>query len=139
MRINEKLNALLTYLMSESWHAEARREQDGEYGVKAKIAVQQVKAYVDEHYREKLTLESVAERFFINKYYLARLFKDQYGVTLNAYVQRVRITHAKRMLRFTDEKIENIGIKCGVGESSYFSRICKKVEGLSPREYRSIW
>ena len=131
MRINEKLNALLTYLMSESWHAEARREQDGEYGVKAKIAVQQVKAYVDEHYREKLTLESVAERFFINKYYLARLFKDQYGVTLNAYVQRVR--------RFTDEKIENIGIKCGVGELSYFSRIFKKVEGVSPREYRSMW
>ncbi len=139
MRINEKLNALLTYLMSESWHAEARREQDGEYGVKAKIAVQQVKAYVDEHYREKLTLESVAERFFINKYYLSRLFKDQYGVTLNAYVQRVRITHAKRMLRFTDEKIENIGIKCGVGELSYFSRIFKKVEGVSPREYRSMW
>ena len=77
--------------------------------------------------------------FFINKYYLARLFKDQYGVTLNAYVQRVRITHAKRMLRFTDEKIENIGIKCGVGELSYFSRIFKKVEGVSPREYRSMW
>lgn len=43
------------------------------------------------------------------------------------------------MLRFTDEKVEAIGMECGVGELSYFSRIFKKVEGVSPKEYRRMW
>jgi len=137
MRINEKLNMLLTYLMGESWHPGENRGKDGAYG--AKRDVWQVKAYVDEHYKEKITLDLVAEKFFINKYYLARLFKEQYGMPLNTYLQQVRITHAKHMLRFTDEKVEAIGLECGVGELSYFSRIFKKVEGVSPKEYRSMW
>lgn len=137
MRINEKLNMLLTHLMSESWHPEVTQAGDGGYG--AKRDIQQIKAYVDEHYKEKITLDLVSETFFINKYYLARLFKEQYGMSLNTYLQQVRITHAKHMLRFTDEKIETIGMECGMGELSYFSRIFKKVEGVSPREYRSMW
>lgn len=52
-------------------------------------------------------------------------------------MQQVRITHAKQMLRFTDEKIE--GMACGVGELSYFSRIFKKVEVISPKEYQRMW
>lgn len=134
MRINEKLGSLLTYLMSESWHPGKRQE-----GHTKKRDVKQIKAYLDENYREKLTLETVAETFFINKHYLARLFKEEYGVTLTSYLQTVRITHAKRLLRFTDKKIEEIGMECGVGELTYFSRVFKKVEGMSPSEFRDMW
>lgn len=59
------------------------------------------------------------------------------GNSLNTYLQQVRITHAKQMLRFTDEKIE--GMACGVGELSYFSRIFKKVEVISQKEYQRMW
>ncbi len=134
MRINEKLGSLLTCLMSESWHPEKSLKEHAK-----KLDVKQVKAYLDEHYADKLTLETVANHFFINKHYLARLFKEQYGVTLVSYLQMVRITHAKQMLRFTDKKIEEIGFACGVGEPAYFSRIFKKVEGISPSEYRDLW
>lgn len=133
MRINEELSGLLTCLMEESWH------QGRHQGGSRKMDVAQVKAYLDGHYREKLTLESVAEYFFINKYYLARLFREKYGVTLTTYLQQVRITHAKRLLRFTDKKIESIGMECGVGELPYFSRVFKKMEGVSPSEYRNMW
>ena len=95
-----------------------------------------VKSFLDEHYKEKLSLESVASHFFIDKHYLARLFKEQYGVTLVTYLQQVRITHAKRMLRFTDKSIEEIGLECGIGELNYFSRVFKKLEGVSPSEFR---
>ncbi len=74
MRINEKLNILLTHLMSESWNPGASLGSEG--GEAAKRDIQQVKAYMDEHYREKITLDFLAEKFFINKYYLARLFKE---------------------------------------------------------------
>ena len=55
-------------------------------------------------------------------------------VTLVTYLQQVRITHAKRMLRFTDKSIEEIGLECGIGELNYFSRVFKKLEGVSGSE-----
>ena len=134
MRINEKLSMLLTCLMGESWHPGEHRE-----GYARKRDIRQVKNYVDENYHQKITLESAAELFYINKHYLARLFKEQYGITFTAYLQQVRITYAKRMLRFTDKKIEEIGRECGVGELAYFGRVFKKIEGISPGEYRKIW
>lgn len=133
MRINEKLNALLTLLMESSWH------QGSCSAGSRKMEVHQIKAYLDEHYSEKLSLESVAGLFFIDKYYLARLFKEQYGVTLTTYLQQVRITHAKQMLRFTDKRIEEIGLECGIGELNYFSRVFKKLEGVSPSKFRKLW
>lgn len=133
MRINGKLNDLLTLLMESSWHHEAHANAP------KKMEVSCVKSFLDEHYSEKLSLESVASQFFIDKHYLARLFKEQYGVTLVTYLQQVRITHAKRMLRFTDKSIEEIGLECGIGELNYFSRVFKKLEGVSPSEFRRVW
>lgn len=133
MRINGKLNDLLTLLMESSWHREAHTNAP------KKMEISQVKSFLDEHYREKLSLESVASHFFIDKHYLARLFKEQYGVTLVTYLQQVRITHAKRMLRFTDKSIEEIGLECGIGELNYFSRVFKKLEGVRPSEFRRVW
>ena len=133
MRINGKLNDLLTLLMESSWHHEAHSNAP------KKMDISLVKSFLDEHYNEKLSLESVASHFFIDKHYLARLFKEQYGVTLLTYLQQVRITHAKRMLRFTDKSIEEIGLECGIGELNYFSRVFKKLEGVSPSEFRRVW
>lgn len=133
MRINEKLNILLTLLMEVSWH-----QGEGRKGMK-KIEINQIKEYLDEHYTEKLTLESVAAHFFMDKSYLARLFKSQYGITLTTYLQQVRITHAKRLLRFTEKSVEEIGLECGAGELHYFSRVFKKLEGVSPSAYRRVW
>ena len=133
MRINGKLNDLLTLLMESSWHRGAHTNAP------KKMDISSVKSFLDEHYKEKLSLESVASHFFIDKHYLARLFKEQYGVTLVTYLQQVRITHAKRMLRFTDKSIEEIGLECGIGELNYFSRVFKKLEGVSPSEFRRVW
>lgn len=133
MRINGKLNDLLTLLMESSWH------QGNSTNAPKKMDISLVKSFLDEHYSEKLSLESVASQFFIDKHYLAWLFKEQHGVTLVSYLQQVRITHAKRMLRFTDKSIEEIGLECGIGELNYFSRVFKKLEGVSPSEFRRVW
>lgn len=55
--------------------------------------------------------------FYINNYYLLSCFKERYGVTINAYLNQVRITYAKQQLRFTD----------------------KMVDGVSPTEFRAKW
>lgn len=51
-----------------------------------------------------------------------------------------RITHAKRLLRFTDHSIERIGQECGIGDTNYFTRIFRKVEGgVTSGGYRRMW
>jgi AraC family transcriptional regulator of arabinose operon len=133
MKINEQLNTLCTLIMSESWHPEDIKAST------KKMSVMDVKAYLDQHYAEHITLDDLSEQFFINKYYLTRVFKEQFGQSINAYLQSVRITHAKQLLRFSDKTVEEIGIECGLGSLHYFSRVFKNIEGVPPSEYRSQW
>ena len=133
MRINEALNRLCTLVMAESWHPE-----ESPRAVK-KRSVLDVKDYLDRDYRSRITLEELSARFFIDKYYLVKVFKEQFGCSINTYLLDLRITRAKQLLRFSDRSLEEIGEECGLGSPQYFSRQFKKVEGISPSGYRSQW
>ena len=134
IRINESLSVLLTFLMSFSWQPEKLKTRHG-----AGSRVYALQDYLDAHYQEKITLDELAEMFLINKYTLSREFKEQFGTSIINYLLITRITHAKQLLRFTDETVEEIGAKCGITPLYYFSRIFKQIEGISPLEYRARW
>lgn len=134
MRINSGLNELLVLLMNESWHPADRSD-----AILKKQNLEPIRDYLDTHYTEKISLDALADQFFISKFYLTRVFKEQYGVSINTYVLNLRITKAKQMLRFTDKKLEDIGYQCGLGAPHYFSRIFKQVEGITPSEFREKW
>ena len=133
MRINEELNRLLTLLMAESWHPEERKL------FSKKTSVMDVREYLDRHFAEHISLDDLAARYYINKYYLTRVFREQFGMSITAYLQSVRITYAKQQLRFSEKSVEEIGLECGLGSLNYFSRVFRKVEGVSPTEYRRQW
>lgn len=133
MRINEELNRLCTLLMEQSWHPEEASSAP------KKTSVIDVKEYLEQHYAEKISLEELSKQFFINKYYLTRVFKEQFGQSITAYLTSLRITHAKQLLRFSDKSVEEIGLECGLGQLHYFSRVFKEVEGVPPSIYRSQW
>ncbi len=133
MEINTYLSKLLSLLMADSWHPDQARA-----GTK-KTELLQIKQYLDENYAKKVTLDGLSERYFINKYYLTRVFKEQFGVSIGDYLLGVRITKAKNLLRFTEKSADEIGQECGIGDMYYFSRVFKKVEGISIREYRRQW
>lgn len=67
------------------------------------------------------------------------MFKEQYGVNLKDYLVSVRITEAKKLLRFTDKTTEEIATMVGINGAAYFSRMFKRVEGVTPTEYRAMW
>lgn len=115
MKINSELNYLLTLLMNESWHP-AEKHRDAEL---KKQNVLPVKQYLDEHYQEKISLDFLAEHFFISKYYLTRVFREQFGVSISSYLMNRRVTKAKYMLRFSDEKIKIIGYNAVWGASLF--------------------
>ena len=77
-------------------------------------------------------MDHLSEKFYINKFYLTRVFKEQFGQSVTAYLVQLRITQAKRMLRFTDHNMEAIAQDCGLSDANYFARLFKKVEGISP-------
>ena len=89
--------------------------------------------------RRKNRYHEAAERFYINKFYLTRVFKEQFGLSVTSYLTQLRITQAKRLLRFTDKSVENVAQECGLNDANYFSRLFKKVEGTTPGEYRRQW
>jgi YesN/AraC family two-component response regulator len=134
MKIYEKLVTLLNLLMDESWNPGDRTKNKSR-----KQNLQNVKDYLDQNYTEKITLDDLAEMFYINKFYLTRVFKEQFGVSVNNYLLQVRITHAKQMLRFTDLPIEKIAQACGMSDANYFARMFKKVEGCTAGEFRRVW
>lgn len=101
--------------------------------------IQQVSQYIDSHFQEDITLDGLSKSFYISKYHLAREFKRITGSTPGNYLLGKRISNAKNLLRFTNASIEEIGASCGMQDAGYFTKVFKKAENMTPREYRRKW
>lgn len=95
-----------------------------------------VRHYIDNHYREKLSLEMLADMVSVNKYYLAHTFKEEYGTSPINYLLACRFREGKRLLAETDLSLTQISGVLGFSSPSYFSQSFRKAEGVSPLEFR---
>lgn len=95
-----------------------------------------VRQYIDRHYKENLTLDLLAEKVSINKFYMAHAFKREYGVSPINYLIGCRIREGKNLLAQTDLSLSQIATVLGFSSSSYFSQSFRKAAGISPMEYR---
>lgn len=95
-----------------------------------------VRHYIDQHYKESITLDMLAEKVSINKYYMSHAFKREYGVSPINYLIACRIREGKRLLAETDLSLSQIATVLGFSSSSYFSQSFRNAEGMSPTEYR---
>ncbi len=94
-----------------------------------------VKKYISDHIREKLTLNKVAEVFNISPNYLSILFSKYNEIGFSDYINQSKVEEAKVMMRDGDLKIYEISDLLGFESAFYFSRVFKKVTGSSPRDY----
>ncbi len=101
--------------------------------------MQEIRQYLQAHYTEPLTLERLADQFYLSKFYLARQFKATYDRTVVEYLIELRITEAKRLLRYSEHSIAEISTQCGYTSQSYFSRQFLQAEGISANAYRRGW
>ncbi|MBP3312985.1 MAG: response regulator transcription factor [Butyricicoccus sp.] len=108
--------------------------QDG--GTNIEHLILSVKAYVDSHYGEALSLDQLAQQFYLSPSYLSRIFKRETGVNLSTYLQNVRIDAAKTLLRTSNLKSYEVAERVGINDPVYFSRIFKKITGFKPKDYR---
>jgi two-component system response regulator YesN len=92
--------------------------------------------YMNKHFKEKLTLGDSATHFHVNQSYLSALFKQEMGKSFTEYLTLLRLREAKKLLRETELNLTDIAYQCGFSDQSYFSKVFRKTEGLSPKEYR---
>lgn len=95
-----------------------------------------VRRYIDAHYKENITLDSLVELTHVSKYYLVHTFTKEYGISPINYAVARRIEEAKQLLKNDDYTLSFISQMLGYSSQSYFSQIFKKNVGLSPNEYR---
>jgi two-component system response regulator YesN len=108
----------------------------GKAGAKELPQLLQVKAYVEQHYAENITLESTAALVFMNPYYFSSFFKKHTGQNFKNYITEVRMGHALRLLLQTDLMVYEIAEQVGYNNARHFSDMFKKKFGKLPQEYK---
>ncbi|WP_066718406.1 helix-turn-helix transcriptional regulator [Clostridium sp. Marseille-P299] len=93
-------------------------------------------AYIHNHLSESLSLDVVCKEVCVNRCYLCDLFKQEVHMTFSDYVLKQRISLAKKLLKTSNIGINVVAFKCGFSSTSYFSTCFRKIEGISPSEYR---
>lgn len=104
----------------------------------SKTAIQcaAVKRYLDNHYKESITLDTLASISYLNKFFLAHIFKEEYGISPISYLVQRRIAESRYLLAQTDHRISEIASMLNFSSSSYFTQTFTRIEGISPRDYR---
>lgn len=93
--------------------------------------------YVEEHYKEEITVESVAKELGFSASHFMKLFKKNMHVTFITYLNDYRLNKASKLLRTTDGTVVEVMAAVGFNNLSYFNRIFKEYYRMTPREYRS--
>ncbi len=94
--------------------------------------------YIDQHFTEKLTLDSLASICHGSPYHMHRTFKKIKGITPVEYIQQVRVHAAKKYLIQTNKTIGDIAIRVGMTNAPYFITLFKKKTGLTPAQFRQM-
>lgn len=102
----------------------------------AKGMLHKAKEYIEMHYSASLTLEQVAEYVELSPFYFSKLFKDRFGLTFIDYLTEIRITKAKAEIADPGKSLKEICYSVGYKDPNYFSRVFKKLTGLSPSDFR---
>lgn len=98
--------------------------------------VQKALIYIDANLTGNLNLSSLADTLNVSSSYLSTLFKKETGHTLTEYINTRRIKHAKHLLESTRLQIQTVAQHCGIMDVQYFSRVFKRIAGMTPKEYR---
>ncbi len=94
-----------------------------------------VLTYIEQHYREQITLEEMAKQCGMNRNYFCRAFKEYTKKTPIEYLNYYRIESACEQIVGTDDKLIDIAMNCGFNDYSYFIKVFKSQKGVTPRDY----
>lgn len=95
-----------------------------------------IKQYVEDNYMNDLHLEKISEEMGVTVKYISRLFKETYDFNITGFISELRVNKAKELLETTNLPVSTISAQVGIFDRTTFLRTFKKLEGVSPNEYR---
>jgi two-component system, response regulator YesN len=101
-----------------------------------KHVIFEIAKFIEAHYREDITLQDIADRYFLSREYISRKFKQEFKENLSDFIGRIRIEKAKLLLLNPDCRVAQAAEQVGYQDEKYFSKVFKKLTGLTPGEYR---
>ncbi|MDO5415706.1 MAG: response regulator [Lachnospiraceae bacterium] len=131
----KSLSDILTWL--ETFCGKLCRLLNDRKTTRSDMLVEMARAYIEEHYQEKLTLSDISENLNISAGHLSSTFKKLTGTTLSDYIAAVKINRAKELIDTHQYLMYEISDMLGFDNPYYFSKVFKKVTGISPREHEN--
>ena len=123
------LGAMLTLLIE---HSEAVADEPKEvYG--------KVLSIIHTEYTKRLTVEDIAKKCHYSKSFISRRFRERSGMTVNAYLNSLRMEKAKKLLLESEMRIEDIAVSVGFSDTNYFIAFFSRFYGLPPGQYRKAY
>ena len=104
--------------------------------VKHADAIFQAIQYINKNYSEKVSLDEVAGAVYLSPAYFSKIFKEEMKCNFNSYLNQVRIDKSKNLLLNSKFSLVEIAGMVGYEDQSYFTKVFKRISGLSPGKYR---
>ncbi len=100
------------------------------------VLVAMVKEYICENYMEDISMQDAARAVNYSEAYFCKMFKQQFGQNFTSYLTEYRIEEAKKLLCQPTVSVKAVGTRVGYPDSNYFARVFRRMNGVSPSEYR---
>lgn len=126
----------IEHWLEEMYHKTSGIFSNTQYSNEVVQAVMKAKQYVDDHFDEHLVSSVLAAQFNFSRSYFSICFGKIVGVPFNEYLRNVRLDKAKEYLWKTSKSISEVANIVGYEDEKYFSKVFKKIVGISPVEYR---
>lgn len=122
---------------SQTYPEERDGRQEVPESMRNQILAEQVRSYVREHYMDDICLQDVAGALHYSDAYFCRFFKQNFDKNFIMYLSEFRVEQAKELLADMTVNIKDISRRVGYRDSNYFTKVFKRLTGLTPSEYRS--
>ncbi len=104
---------------------------------KKQLTVEKFLSLLQEHHKEERSLDFYADKLFLTPKYLSKVIKDSSGISASEWIEKYVIVEAKALLKSTDMTIQQISDSLNFPSQSFFGKYFKRIEGVSPRNYKS--
>ena len=98
--------------------------------------IKQIRQYIMEHSHEQISLVGIAQKYELSPIYISKLFKEQLGINYITFLTECRLEKAKKMMLNPEKSLKEITFEVGYQDPNYFSKVFKRIIGVSPTEYR---
>jgi len=136
--IKEALEVMIANLAEQGNDGLNNDKEDDTSEAANNFVVRQALSYIEEHYSEKVSLGKVADECYVSQWHLSKLLNKHTGQNFYDILNGIRIREAKKLLSDPSMRISEISEIVGYTDPAHFSRIFKKLEGVSANEYRNF-